>query len=171
MDAPDFPAGVFEPRVKLNPQDRADLIDTLEIAADTLRAAWDTLRADQHQARYRRWTAPQVLGHVADSHLHSYLRFKWTLSENHPTIKAYDETAWAELPGAADQSAHLSLSLIASSHAVWCRTLRRMNQDDFARFFRHPETGRDVALGDALQYYAWHVRHHAAQIAWIAQHR
>ena len=40
---------------------------------------------------YRNWTARQIGHHVADSHANGYLRFKWASTEDHPTIKGYDE--------------------------------------------------------------------------------
>ena len=41
------------------------------------------------------WTLRQVVNHVADSHINSYVRFRWALTEESPLIKAYDEKAWA----------------------------------------------------------------------------
>jgi hypothetical protein len=46
-----------------------------------------------------------------------------------------------------------------------------MTPDEFARSFHHPETGNNVVLSNALCYYAWHSRHHTAQIAWLCEHR
>jgi hypothetical protein len=43
------------------------------------------------------WTVRQVVHHVADSHANCYIRFKLALTEDWPTIKPYDEAAWAKL--------------------------------------------------------------------------
>jgi hypothetical protein len=44
-----------------------------------------------------------------------------------------------------------------------------MTPEQFGRSFIHPETGKTVSLGAALCYYAWHCRHHTAQITWLRQ--
>ena len=58
------------------------------------------LSADQLQTSYRPdgWTIQQVVHHIADSHMNSYIRFKLALTEDKPMIKPYDEKLWAELP-------------------------------------------------------------------------
>jgi hypothetical protein len=44
-----------------------------------------------------------------------------------------------------------------------------MTEEQFARSFNHPETGTASTLNAALAYYAWHCRHHTAQILWVRQ--
>jgi hypothetical protein len=101
--------------------------------------------------------------HVADSHINSYVRFKLALTEDEPpTIVPYYEDRWAEL---ADSKlpVDVSLALIDSVHQRWTSLLRSMSDADFAKTFRHPETG-EWPLLNALALYAWHSRHHTAHI-------
>ena len=44
------------------------------------------------------WTVRQVIHHLADSYLNGFLRFKWTLTEEQPGIKDYDQDRWVETP-------------------------------------------------------------------------
>ena len=117
------------------------------------------------EKRYRPggWTVRQVAYHLADSHTHIYVRFKWTLTEEEPLIKAYDEARWAELP---DYRGPIGLALdgLASIHARWVALMLSMSDADFGKRFLHPETGGTMALFDRVACYAWHGRHHLAHI-------
>lgn len=169
MPPPIFPVGPYAPERPVSPARRAELIDEVAAApgvfADSVRALTDA----QLDAPYVNWSARQIVHHVADSHTNCLTRFKWALTEDHPTIKAYDETAWADLPDARADVA-LGLALLSAVHAKWDALLRRMGDADFARTFHHPETNEDLRLDEVLPLYAWHARHHSGQIAWLRQH-
>jgi uncharacterized damage-inducible protein DinB len=143
---------------------RVSQINTLRHLADHLRGAAQNLNDARLDTPYREggWTVRQVIHHVADSHLNSYVRFKLALTEDWPTIKPYEEGAWAKLP---DSSLPIepSLVLIASLHERWVALLEAIDDADYRRGFHHPESGR-MNLGTALAYYDWHSRHHTAHI-------
>ena len=129
-----------------------------------LRAVVEPLTDAQLDTPYRPdgWTVRQVVHHLADSHLNSLVRFKWALTEERPTIKAYYEERWAEL---ADYAAPLELALawLDTLHARWVVLLRALTPDQLAREFVHPDSGPtrlDVNVG----IYAWHGRHHLAHV-------
>ncbi|TXH25902.1 MAG: metal-dependent hydrolase, partial [Cyclobacteriaceae bacterium] len=109
------------------------------------------------------WTARQVLHHLADSHMHAYIRFKWTLTENSPTIKAYNEKLWAETYEVAQDPA-LSINLLKALHAKWITLLRSLKPVDFEKYFVHPETGKQVRLDRLAATYAWHGEHHLGHL-------
>ena len=109
------------------------------------------------------WTVRQVIHHASDSHLNAYIRFKLALTESEPTIKPYDEAAWAELSDTRDTPIEVSLSMLENLHERWVRLIGAMSAADFARQFRHPELGL-VPLEKNLALYAWHGKHHAAHI-------
>src|SRR5579859_5990224 len=89
-----------------------------------LRAAVAGLSEDQLDTRYRNWTIRQIVHHLADSHVHSYLRFKWALTEERPTIKPYDEGCWAALADARTGDVRAPLALLEGLHARWVQLLR-----------------------------------------------
>ena len=109
------------------------------------------------------WTVRQVVHHLPDSHLNSYVRFKLALTEDEPTIKPYYEDRWAELQEAKTAPIELSLALLDSLHKRWVLMLRSMKSEDWKRTFRHPDLGV-VSLEKNVALYSWHGRHHVAHI-------
>jgi uncharacterized damage-inducible protein DinB len=169
MDPPQNPAGEFVSEENLRPESRADLIAIIEKAPANLRKAVAGLSDEQLNTRYRNWTIRQIVHHLADSHVNSYIRFKWTLTEDQPTIKAYFEDRWAALDDSRTGDIEAPLALLEGLHARWVLLLRSMTESEFSRSFIHPETGKSVSLNEALCYYAWHCRHHTAQINWVRE--
>jgi hypothetical protein len=171
MEAPQNPAGAFVPEENYGPQRRAEFLTLIETTPTALRDAVAGLSEDQLDTRYRNWTIRQIVHHLADSHVNSYIRCKWALTEEVPTIKAYDEGRWAALEDSRKGDVRAPLALLEGLHARWVQLLRSLTEKQFARSFLHPETGRTVSLSAALCYYAWHCRHHTAQIRWLREQR
>jgi uncharacterized damage-inducible protein DinB len=171
MEAPQNPAGAFAAQDNYGPDQRDEFIAVIANAPAALRKAVAGLSEDQLDARYKNWTIRQIVHHLADSHVNSYVRFKWTLTEERPTIKAYDESRWAALADSRTGDVRPALALLDGLHARWVQLLRSMPQEHFSRSFIHPETGQTVTLSGALCYYAWHCRHHTAQISWLREQR
>ena len=123
------------------------------------------LEEEQLQTPYRPggWTVRQVVHHLPDSHLNSYVRFKLAVTEDEPTINAYDEATWAELEDGRNGDVSDSLQLLESLHARWVQFLRSLGPAELARTFRHPEMG-SITLSQNIAMYAWHGRHHVAHI-------
>ena len=169
MDAPQNPAGEFVPVLDYGRQQRDDFISVIEAAPRTLREAINGLSETQLDTRYRNWSLRQIVHHLADSHVNCYIRFKWTLTEDNPTIKPYDEGRWAALEDSRAGDVRAPLALLEGLHARWVQLLRSLTEADLDRAFVHPETGQAVSLRAALCYYAWHCRHHTAQIRWLRQ--
>jgi uncharacterized damage-inducible protein DinB len=167
MTAPQYPVGPFVPEDSCSAQRRQELIAVLADVPAALRAAVAGLSEAQLDTRYRNWTVRQIVHHLADSHVNSYLRFKWALTEERPTIKPYDEGRWAELGDSRAGDIAAPLALLDGLHACWVQLLHAMTEAQFGRSFIHPETGDEVPLWRALSYYAWHSRHHTGQILWL----
>jgi uncharacterized damage-inducible protein DinB len=130
-----------------------------------MRAAVAGLNEEQLDTAYRPegWTVRQVVHHVPESHLTSYIRFKLALTEEEPVVKTYFEDRWAKLDDARQAPIALSLDLLDALHGRWIWFLRSLKQEDFQRTYRHPELGT-VTLDKAAALYAWHGPHHVAQI-------
>jgi uncharacterized damage-inducible protein DinB len=139
-------------------------IEVLDKLPSQMRAAVQGLSASQLETPYREagWTLRQVVHHVPDSHINSYVRFKLALTEENPTIKPYDEAAWALLAD-SDAPIQTSLDLLEALHARWVIVLRSIQAEQWKRTFNHPQNG-SMTLEHALALYAWHSRHHLAHI-------
>ncbi len=159
-----YPVGRAERRSILSPEERRAAIDALDAAPDALSAAVHGLTDAQLDTPYRDggWTVRQVVHHVADSHMHAYIRIRFALTEDSPTIKPYDENAWVALPDSGLPPA-VSLQLLRALHTRLVTTLRALPPEAFARTLQHPENG-PMTLDAMLNMYSWHGRHHTAHV-------
>jgi hypothetical protein len=165
MDDLRFPIGRFQRPASLTPDQRRAAIETIASAPMNLRAAVRGLDEAQLDTPYRPdgWTVRQVVHHVPDSHMNAFVRFKLALTEDTPTIKPYDEAAWATLVDAQTTPTEVSLTLLDCLHDRWLRILRAMSPSDFERKLSHPENGI-MNLDQMLALYEWHGRHHVAHV-------
>jgi uncharacterized damage-inducible protein DinB len=165
MTDPRYPIGKFSFDGTLTEKKKAQYLDDIEQTPARLRAAVQGLSDKQLDTPYRDggWTVRQVVHHVPDSHLNSYVRFKLALTEDQPTIRPYLENLWAELPDAKTAPTELSLALLESLHKRWMLTLRALTPEEWKRSFRHPEMGL-LSLEKTLALYSWHGRHHATHV-------
>ncbi|MEL7168332.1 MAG: YfiT family bacillithiol transferase, partial [Bacteroidota bacterium] len=160
-----YPLGTFGHDGPVLPPQRTAWIDDIAALPLAFRNAAESLSGSQLDTPYREggWTLRQVIHHVPDSHLNAYTRFCWTLTEDTPTIKAYDENAWARLKLYAGPI-EPSLALLDAIHARWTALLRGLDEAAWARRFHHPETDTSHRLDMVLGTYAWHGRHHLAHL-------
>lgn len=171
MSDPRYPIGRFQAPDPITAQHREQWMTDLEEAPALLRQAVAGLSEEQLDTPYRDggWTPRQVVHHLVDSHINSYCRFRLALTEEEPTIKAYKEGAWADLPDARTAPVEPSLVMLEAMHDRWLRLLRAMSDADFARVFVHPEHGTKIRLDRTLGIYAWHGKHHVAHITGLRQ--
>src|SRR6202790_4895344 len=150
-----YPIGKYEHNAALSPNDRENAIAQIAAAPKRLRDPVAGLSHQQFDTPYRPggWTVRQVVHHIPDSHLNSYVRFKLALTENEPTIKPYDEALWAKLQDSRDTPVEVSLSLLEALHNRWDVLLGSLQPEDFARRLRHPEMGT-MTLDDMVAHYA-----------------
>ncbi|MBW3535655.1 MAG: putative metal-dependent hydrolase [Gemmatimonadetes bacterium] len=165
LEALRFPIGRFRPGPPLSPDERAAAIDELAALPGKLRAAVSDLDDARLDTPYRPdgWTVRQLVHHVPDSHLNSYIRFKWAMSEERPAIKVYDQDAWAGHADSRTAAVAPSLDLLEALHARWTAWLRTFTDADWERELVHPESGT-LTLDAMLQLYRWHSAHHLAHV-------
>lgn len=164
MDNLRYPIGAFVMPATVTPGMRAEAVAAIATMPAKLRDAVRSLSDGQLDTPYRSggWTVRQVVHHLGDSHMNAFVRLKLALTENNPTVKPYDEKAFAELP---DQQLPIdvSLALLDGLHARWAAVLNTLTADQFARPLYHPEIGA-ITIEYLVQSYGWHSRHHVAHI-------
>jgi hypothetical protein len=165
-----YPLGRFNFENEPNDEERRRFIAQIAEAPLMLREAVGGLSDEQLDTEYHPggWTVRQVVHHLPDSHLNSYVRFKLALTEEEPTIKPYDEEGWARLEDSRITPPATSLDLLEALHERWVVLLRSLSPEDFQRTFRHPDLGK-VSLNKNVGLYAWHGRHHIAHITKLGE--
>ena len=161
-----YPIGKFEFPSSFVPYEIENDIHTICHFPQVLRETVNQLNDEQLNTPYRPdgWTVRQLVHHLADSHMNSYVRFKWTVTEKEPTIKAYDEKAWAELSDAKYDAIEPSLLLLTALHLKWTNLLKNLSEPDLNKAFIHPQNGRKIKLYENIALYSWHCNHHLAHI-------
>lgn len=161
-----YPIGRFEEPAEISASALRGYINDIRYLPSLLEIVVQSLDAAQLATPYRPdgWTVAQVVHHVADSHSNAFIRFKLALTEDNPTIKPYDEAAWAELPDVAKTPINMSLTLLHALHTRWVNLLESLTEEQWQRTFVHPESKKTFALKTVAANYAWHGKHHLAQV-------
>jgi len=162
---PRYPIGKFDKNINVTKNMRREFINTIEALPSLLRKEVENLSREQLDTQYRDggWTIRQVVHHLPDSHINSYVRFKLALTEDNPKIKTYEEHLWAELQDSFKTPVEVSLNLLESLHKRWAILLNSLTDEQFEKTFQHPEWG-NITLSKTLALYAWHSKHHLAHI-------
>ena len=125
---------------ELTPEERITLLAQIEEAPAKLREAVAGLDDAQLDTPYREegWTVRQVVHHVVDSHINAYMRLRWALTEDGPTV-------------------------LEALHVRWMVLWRALKESDFSRTWKGPDYGY-LPVDDLVRLYAWHGKHHVAHI-------
>jgi uncharacterized damage-inducible protein DinB len=160
-----YPTGKYETR-PYSEQQKNEWINDIKFLPQLLENAIVNLDEAQLLTAYREdgWTVQQVVHHVADSHMNAYCRFKIGLTEEHPTIRPYDQAAWARLSDSANIPVNISLTLLYALHTRWHSLLSDLPLSAWERIVVHPEQKKEMTLWYLLGSYAWHGKHHVAHI-------
>ena len=166
-----YPVGKFQRPAEFNAARMPAFIDTIASFPEKLKATVLVMSEAQLNAPYRPggWSVRQVVHHCADSHMNSFIRFKLGLTEDNPTIKPYEEAAWAEMSDYLKTDIAYSLMIIEGLHERLTSLLRNMSEADFQRTVFHPQQNREMSLFTLLALYAWHCDHHLAHVQIVSR--
>jgi len=166
LEALKYPIGKFENPMDISSEDIKKWITDISELPEKLNKTVRPLSKEQLDTPYRPdgWTLKQLVHHIADSHMSALLRFKWALTEDEPTIKAYDEKAFANLYDSKLVPVETSLDFINALHGKWVILMENMSVSDFEKTFVHPQSGSRFKLKEILSHYSWHTRHHFAHV-------
>lgn len=149
----------------VTPAERQQLIAELRALPEQVAALIAPLSPAQLSTHFLagEWTVAQNVHHLADSHMHSYIRCKLIATEDNPTLKPYDQDRWAALPDASAADVSVSLALLAALHTRWAHFWEQLPDDAWSRTGHHPEYG-PVVLENQLSGYVKHGHAHLDQI-------
>jgi len=144
---------------------RAAHIAAIRALPDQARAAVAGLTPAQLDTPYREggWTVRQVIHHLADAHMNALIRMKLVLTEEHPTLKPWDQDTWALLADSQDAPVEASLATLDGVHARMVCVLEAAPPEAWTRRAFHPENGEQT-LDSLVQTYSGHGPHHVKQI-------
>lgn len=110
-----------------------------------------------------KWSACEIVQHLADSETISGIRLRRLLVEDHPAIQGYDQDVYASRLAYNERDMAPALDAFRSARATTAQLLARMTETDWTREGTHSESGR-YSVEDWLKIYAAHAHNHAAQI-------
>ena len=110
-----------------------------------------------------KWSANDVLQHLADSELVFGWRIRLVLAHDRPTITGYDQDRWADRLHYADESPQEAIDRFTILRRANLRLLERATEDDLRRVGLHTERGEE-SLAHIIRLYAGHDLLHLRQL-------
>jgi hypothetical protein len=165
-DSKRYPIGRFKIRHDYSPHEIALNIQTIRSYPTKLEDFVKAMDPRLLENPYREggWTGRQVVHHVADSHMNAYIRTKWALTEEVPTIKTYAESLWAETPENTLADVKSSIGLLHFLHEKWAVLIGALDEDQLRHAVFHPEMKKEINIGQFIALYAWHGEHHLGHL-------
>lgn len=161
-----YPIGRYEKPETFDPDLKKEWLGVLKALPSWMDASIENLDEAQLDVPYREggWNIKQVVHHVADSHLNAYVRLRLALTEDNPTVKPYDEGAWAMLPDVNLVPVNISVTMLHAMHRRLVALLENIPEADWQKTYYHPDHKRNFPVWELVALYAWHSRHHTAHI-------
>ena len=145
--------------------DRKDLIAKYSTGYDEVAGALEGFPKDKLTANLipGKWSAAEIVQHLADSEMTSAIRLRRLLTEDNPVIQGYDQDQYATKLRYNERDIAPALEAFRAARATTAQLLERMTEVDWRREGTHTESGRYTAE-DWLRIYAAHAHGHADQI-------
>ena len=166
LDALKYPIGQFNKQESYSLVEIKSNVQQFAAVPELIKDLISDLDDGQLNNTYREggWNIKQLVHHLLDSHINSYVRFKLAATEDTPIVKPYAEDAWAET---ADYD-HIPTSevVITLSH-IHHRIVALVSdwtEEDWNRTFYHPGRKELLTLAQNIGLYSWHSRHHLKHI-------
>lgn len=165
-DTQKYPIGKFNPPAEISEKQLKEAVEILRLFPEQLRLLVHSLNEKELEKTYRpeSWTIRQLVHHIADSHNHAYIRFRWALTEENPTIKAYDEKAWSEMYDNKTAPIAWSITHIEAIHHKMVTIMKAMDEKQWEKTYVHDITKEQKSLKTIALMYAWHSMHHFSHI-------
>ena len=110
-----------------------------------------------------KWTAREIVHHLADSESISAQRLRKLLTEDQAILQGYDQDLFAQKLNYNQRDHAPALEAFRAARATTVQLLEAMTEADWAREGVHSESGR-YSVETWLEIYAAHAHNHAGQI-------
>lgn len=146
-------------------EERNALIERYAAGFETVQSALADFMPEMLTAKpfEGKWSAAEIVHHLADSEMNSAVRLRKLLSEDFPIIVGYDQDVFAEKLYYNDREIAPALDAFRGARATSLQLLERMSEIDWQREGWHSESGR-YTVENWLEIYAAHAEGHADQI-------
>lgn len=150
-------------------EERARLIAEYAAGVDEVTAALALIEPESLTARplVGKWSAAQIVHHLADSEMTSAIRLRRLLVEDQPVIQGYDQDQFANILRYNERPVGPALAAFRAAREVTLQLLVAMNEEDWQRAGIHTEHGL-YTVESWLRIYGEHAHNHAAQIRRLA---
>ena len=149
----------------MTPEEREPLISAYAAGYQEVVHALDGFPPDRLGAHPipGKWSAKEIVHHLADSESTSAIRLRRLLTEENPMIPGYDEADWAIKLKYNERDMEPALEALRAARATTVQLLAFMSEQDWQRQGTHTESGV-YTPEHWLKIYASHAHNHAAQI-------
>jgi hypothetical protein len=110
-----------------------------------------------------KWSAAEIVHHLADSEMQSATRLRKLLAEKQPVIQGYDQDTWARVLHYGERPLEPSLQAFRYARESTVQLLERMTESEWHHLGWHTDAGSYHAER-WLEIYADHAHGHADQI-------
>lgn len=159
-----YPIGELQVPENVTLADVQEWLKNIEVYTTRLRDVVGSLHDEELSRTYRdgAWTVRQLVHHIADSQLNMYQRLKLALSDENPTVPAFDEEKWAIQPD-TQLPVESSIKMLEGINERIVFLGKNITEEQLDRVFTHEKNG-EIIVAAKLAKLAWHEEHHLAHI-------
>lgn len=129
-----------------------------------LRETVDTLTESEWNKTYRdgSYNIRQLVHHIVDSQLNMFQRLKLALTDENPTVPAFDQDKWAIQPD-TNLPVESSIKMLEGINERIVSLGHSLTLEQLDRTFTHQTNGK-ITVATKVAKLAWHEEHHLAHI-------
>ncbi|MFD1849748.1 YfiT family bacillithiol transferase [Oceanobacillus bengalensis] len=159
-----YPIGKLQVPEKITLENVQEGLKQIETYTIRLRETVDSLSDEELSKTYREgsWTVRGLVHHIADSQLNMYQRLKLALTDESPTVPAFDQDKWAIQPD-TELPIESSVKMLEGINERIVSLGHSLTEEQLNRAFIHQENGK-ITVATKVAKLAWHQEHHLAHI-------
>ncbi|MFC5603188.1 YfiT family bacillithiol transferase [Sporosarcina koreensis] len=159
-----FPIGELQVPENATLENVQEWLKDIEMYTVRLREVVDSLTDEELRKTYRdsAWSVRQLVHHIADSQLNMYQRLKLALTDENPTVPAFDEEKWAIQPD-TQLPVESSIKMLQGINERIVALGNSLTEEQLDRTFTHEKNG-EITVATKLKKLSWHENHHLAHI-------